>query len=266
MVGGSVTTMEGRHFDPVELLDTVERHRINSVSIVGDAFAKPILRALDAEPDRWDISSLRVMFSSGVIWSKETKDGAAAPQSATHHGRRARIERGDRHGHQHHHRRQRRRHGEVRARSERPCRHRGRARRRRRLGRARVGSRCGVTRRSATTRTPRRRRPRSRCSTACATRSPATGRRSSPTDRSSCSAVAVSASTPEARRSTPKRWRSVSSSTRPCTTQPSSACPTIASARRSSPSSRPSPASTSTPTSSSSTSRTTWPGTRHRSR
>jgi acyl-CoA synthetase (AMP-forming)/AMP-acid ligase II len=75
MIGGSVTTMEGRHFDPVELLDTVERHRINSMAIVGDAFAKPILRALDAEPDRWDISSLRVIVSSGVIWSKETKDG-----------------------------------------------------------------------------------------------------------------------------------------------------------------------------------------------
>ena len=75
MVGGSVVTMEGRHFDPVELLDTVETERINSMSIVGDAFAKPILRALDAEPDRWDISSLRVMVSSGVIWSSETKSG-----------------------------------------------------------------------------------------------------------------------------------------------------------------------------------------------
>jgi acyl-CoA synthetase (AMP-forming)/AMP-acid ligase II len=75
MIGGSVTTMEGRHFDPVELLDTIEQHQINSMAIVGDAFAKPILRALDAEPDRWDISSLRVIVSSGVIWSKETKDG-----------------------------------------------------------------------------------------------------------------------------------------------------------------------------------------------
>ncbi len=75
MVGGSVTTLEGRHFDPVELLDTVERYRINSMSIVGDAFAKPILRALDAEPERWDISSLRVIVSSGVMWSKESKDG-----------------------------------------------------------------------------------------------------------------------------------------------------------------------------------------------
>jgi acyl-CoA synthetase (AMP-forming)/AMP-acid ligase II len=75
MVGGSVVTMAGRHFDPIELLDTVQSERINSMSIVGDAFGKPILRALDAEPDRWDISSLRVIVSSGVIWSAATKAG-----------------------------------------------------------------------------------------------------------------------------------------------------------------------------------------------
>lgn len=75
MVGGSVITMEGRRFDPVELLDTIEAHQVNSMSIVGDAFAKPILRALDAEPDRWDITSLRVIVSSGVMWSAETKAG-----------------------------------------------------------------------------------------------------------------------------------------------------------------------------------------------
>jgi acyl-CoA synthetase (AMP-forming)/AMP-acid ligase II len=67
--------MTGRHFDPVELLDTVQAERINSMSIVGDAFAKPILRALDGEPERWDISSLRVIVSSGVIWSATTKAG-----------------------------------------------------------------------------------------------------------------------------------------------------------------------------------------------
>jgi acyl-CoA synthetase (AMP-forming)/AMP-acid ligase II len=75
MVGGSVVTMTGRRFDPDELLDTVQAERINSMSIVGDAFAKPILRALDAEPTRWDISSLRVIVSSGVIWSATTKQG-----------------------------------------------------------------------------------------------------------------------------------------------------------------------------------------------
>lgn len=75
MLGGSTTTLTGRHFDVVELLDTIEMRRINSISIVGDAFAKPMLRALEAEPDRWDISSLRVIVSSGVMWSRETKQG-----------------------------------------------------------------------------------------------------------------------------------------------------------------------------------------------
>jgi 3-oxocholest-4-en-26-oate---CoA ligase len=75
MLGGSTTTLTGRHFDVTELLDTIESRSINSISIVGDAFAKPMLRALDAEPDRWDISSLRVIVSSGVMWSRETKQG-----------------------------------------------------------------------------------------------------------------------------------------------------------------------------------------------
>ena len=73
--GGSIVTLAGRHFDPVELLDTVEGEGVKSMTIVGDAFGRPILRALDAEPSRWDISSLRVVISSGVMWSKETKDG-----------------------------------------------------------------------------------------------------------------------------------------------------------------------------------------------
>jgi fatty-acyl-CoA synthase len=75
LLGGCIVTMEGRHFDPITLLDTIESQRIASMSIVGDAFAKPILRALDAEPDRWDISTLRVVVSSGVMWSAATKEG-----------------------------------------------------------------------------------------------------------------------------------------------------------------------------------------------
>jgi len=75
VLAGSVVTLEGRHFDAVEMLDTIERLRVNSTSIVGDAFAKPVLRALDTEPTRWDISSMRVVVSSGVIWAAETKQG-----------------------------------------------------------------------------------------------------------------------------------------------------------------------------------------------
>jgi acyl-CoA synthetase (AMP-forming)/AMP-acid ligase II len=73
--GGSVVLLPGRTFDPEEFLSTVATERVNNTSIVGDAFAKPILRALDEAPDRWDISSLRVVISSGVMWSEPTKQG-----------------------------------------------------------------------------------------------------------------------------------------------------------------------------------------------
>jgi len=73
--GGSVVTLTGRHFSAVELLDTIEREGVRSLAIVGDAFAKPMLAALDTDPDRWDISSLRVITSSGVMFSASSKEG-----------------------------------------------------------------------------------------------------------------------------------------------------------------------------------------------
>ena len=73
--GGSVVTLTNRTFDAVELLDTIEREGVNSLAIVGDAFGKPILRTLDANPGRWDLTSLVGVVSSGVMWSHETKQG-----------------------------------------------------------------------------------------------------------------------------------------------------------------------------------------------
>jgi len=73
--GGSIVTLTGRSFSATELLDTVQAERVKSLAIVGDAFAKPMLAALEAEPDRWDISSIKVIASSGVMWSSATKDG-----------------------------------------------------------------------------------------------------------------------------------------------------------------------------------------------
>ncbi len=75
ILGGAVVTLTGRGFDPVALLDLAEQEKVNLITIVGDAFAKPILRALDAAPGRWDLSNLVGMISSGVIWSEETKRG-----------------------------------------------------------------------------------------------------------------------------------------------------------------------------------------------
>jgi fatty-acyl-CoA synthase len=73
-VGGSVVSLVDRTFNVIELLDTVEREHVGALTIVGDAFAKPIVRALDAEPDRWDLSSLVLISSSGVMWSEPVKE------------------------------------------------------------------------------------------------------------------------------------------------------------------------------------------------
>jgi acyl-CoA synthetase (AMP-forming)/AMP-acid ligase II len=73
--GGRVVTLTSHQFDPIDLLDTMEREEVNGLIIVGDAFAKPILRALDEHPERWDLTSLVGIISSGVMWSEETKQG-----------------------------------------------------------------------------------------------------------------------------------------------------------------------------------------------
>jgi fatty-acyl-CoA synthase len=73
--GGCVVTLEGRTLDVEELFDTIEARKANTTAIVGDAFAKPMLRHLDAEPDRWDLTSLFVITSSGVMFSEASKQG-----------------------------------------------------------------------------------------------------------------------------------------------------------------------------------------------
>lgn len=76
LAGGHVVTLENRSLDAHELLATVERHAVTAVTIVGDSFAKPIIRALDeGKPDggRYDTSSITMMISSGVMWTSEVK-------------------------------------------------------------------------------------------------------------------------------------------------------------------------------------------------
>ncbi|MDQ1403890.1 MAG: 3-oxocholest-4-en-26-oate---CoA ligase [Actinomycetota bacterium] len=73
--GGCIVTLTKRNFDPEEMLEAIETNKVNATAIVGDAFAKPLLRTLEANPGRWDISSLIAIISSGVMWSEETKQG-----------------------------------------------------------------------------------------------------------------------------------------------------------------------------------------------
>lgn len=74
--GGAVVTLsEKTRFSPENLWDTVHQNGVTSMAIVGDAFAKPMLKTLDENPGRWNLSSVLAIISSGVMWSSEVKQG-----------------------------------------------------------------------------------------------------------------------------------------------------------------------------------------------
>ncbi|MFN8053014.1 MAG: acyl-CoA synthetase [Acidimicrobiales bacterium] len=75
---GSVVSLVDRRLNVEEILDTVEREGVGAMTIVGDAFAKPIVKVLDANPGRWDLSSLFLVTSSGVMWSEPVKHAMLA--------------------------------------------------------------------------------------------------------------------------------------------------------------------------------------------
>ncbi len=73
--GGASVTLDQRKFEPETLWDVVAARRVNALAIVGDAFAKPMLRALEENPGRWDLDCVRLIVSSGVMWSPAVKQG-----------------------------------------------------------------------------------------------------------------------------------------------------------------------------------------------
>jgi fatty-acyl-CoA synthase len=77
LAGGVVATLQNRSLDADELLRLVEAEAVTNLTIVGDAFAKPIIRALDAAVASgrpYDTSSLKMVISSGVMWTAEVKE------------------------------------------------------------------------------------------------------------------------------------------------------------------------------------------------
>ena len=77
--GGRRLPARGPQPRPVELLDTIEREKVNALVIVGDPFGRPLLRALDAEPGpvgpelAHDDRRRR-----GAMWSEPVKQGLLA--------------------------------------------------------------------------------------------------------------------------------------------------------------------------------------------
>lgn len=71
--GGAVVISPDRRFDAPNLWRVVERERVTFLTIVGDAFARPMVDALDGFAGRLDVSSLRVILSGGAVLSAAVK-------------------------------------------------------------------------------------------------------------------------------------------------------------------------------------------------
>jgi 3-oxocholest-4-en-26-oate---CoA ligase len=77
LAGGHVVTLTSRSLDAHEVLATTQRHRATNLVIVGDSFAKPLIRAIDEAIDKgepYDTSSIKIIISSGVMWTAEVKE------------------------------------------------------------------------------------------------------------------------------------------------------------------------------------------------
>jgi 3-oxocholest-4-en-26-oate---CoA ligase len=74
--GGCVVLCSSRSFNADEILALIGEHRVRSFTMIGDAFARPILTALErAEADGrpYDLSSVETIGNTGVIWSAPLK-------------------------------------------------------------------------------------------------------------------------------------------------------------------------------------------------
>jgi acyl-CoA synthetase (AMP-forming)/AMP-acid ligase II len=63
-----------RKFSPEAVFDEIQRSKVSTLLITGDAMARPLVEALAAEPGRWDLSSLFVLSSSAVTFSPSLKE------------------------------------------------------------------------------------------------------------------------------------------------------------------------------------------------
>ncbi len=76
LLAGTVVMLESRRFDAEEMLRLVHQEGVTQMVIVGDAFARPMAAALE-QADRdgrpYDLSSLKRIASSGMMWSTPFK-------------------------------------------------------------------------------------------------------------------------------------------------------------------------------------------------
>lgn len=72
--GGVVVLNPARSLVGREVWDIVEKEKVNSLSIVGDAMAIPLLDALAANPDKWDLAAVFSVGSGGAVFSESKQE------------------------------------------------------------------------------------------------------------------------------------------------------------------------------------------------
>ena len=98
-LGSTIVLLDRPRFDPAHLWDEVDRNGVTWLTIVGDAFARPLLAELEANPGRWRLDRLTMIYSAGVMWSREVKAAMLEHLARRRDpARRVRIHRGGRHG------------------------------------------------------------------------------------------------------------------------------------------------------------------------
>jgi 3-oxocholest-4-en-26-oate---CoA ligase len=67
--GGRVVLQPGRSFNAAAVAELIELHRANTLTLVGDAMARPFVEVLTQGERRYDMSSLFVVASAGAVFS-----------------------------------------------------------------------------------------------------------------------------------------------------------------------------------------------------
>jgi 3-oxocholest-4-en-26-oate---CoA ligase len=77
LLGGTIVTLTNRSLDAAEVFTAVQQHKASMVVLVGDSMCRPLTRGLEDAIEAgnpFDTSSLKMVISSGVMWTAEVKN------------------------------------------------------------------------------------------------------------------------------------------------------------------------------------------------
>ncbi|MCU1375568.1 MAG: acyl-CoA synthetase (AMP-forming)/AMP-acid ligase, partial [Actinomycetia bacterium] len=71
LAGGTVVTSRARSVEPERVWRLAEVERVSHLVLVGDAYARPLVAALEQHPGRWRLDELTVILSGGAALSPD---------------------------------------------------------------------------------------------------------------------------------------------------------------------------------------------------